>query len=219
MHGLPKGKHIQSICNRWFAFCYRIFDTPTENKEIDKPLNDSSSLSEQYFNNEEQLTAHRMVHHTPSNPAAKTTMTGERVYECSVCLKTFSKHSSWWKHKKCHTGERAYKCYICDKSFTQQANLHRVSVPFVQSTQIYKQLSIKHYSSLLYCSTCSFIRERSRTPVKFVTNASLKPLIWWNIRSFTQVSNPPLWIHSHLITYNYIHIGNSQISRWKAVPV
>lgn len=89
----------------------------------------------QYFNNEEQLTAHRMVHHAQTNStnqvpgAAGGVGNGkelEKVWECGVCMKTFSKHSSWWKHKKCHTGERAYKCFTCDKSFTQQANLHRV---------------------------------------------------------------------------------------------
>lgn len=80
-----------------------------------------------------------MVHHTQTNSTNQVTANAggavggggggkemEKVWECGVCMKTFSKHSSWWKHKKCHTGERAYKCYICEKSFTQQANLHRV---------------------------------------------------------------------------------------------
>lgn len=100
------------------------------------------SIRWQYFNNEEQLTAHRMVHHAQTNSTNQVTGAAgggvggggvvgngkelEKVWECGVCMKTFSKHSSWWKHKKCHTGERAYKCYICEKSFTQQANLHRV---------------------------------------------------------------------------------------------
>lgn len=77
------------------------------------------------------MTAHRMVHHAQTNnhttPTTNHTTTSEKIYECDVCMKTFNKHSSWWKHKKCHTGERAYKCYICEKSFTQQANLHRVN--------------------------------------------------------------------------------------------
>lgn len=71
-----------------------------------------------------------MVHHTQTNNTvmvATTGTTNEKVYECGVCMKTFKKHSSWWKHKKCHTGERAYKCYICEKAFSQQANLHRVN--------------------------------------------------------------------------------------------
>lgn len=84
--------------------------------------------TKQYFSNEEQMTAHRMVHHAQTNnhTATTNTSTAEKIYECDVCMKTFNKHSSWWKHKKCHTGERAYKCYVCEKSFTQQANLHRV---------------------------------------------------------------------------------------------
>lgn len=71
-----------------------------------------------------------MVHHAQTNNTTSVTSaaTNEKVYECGICMKTFSKHSSWWKHKKCHTGERNYKCYICEKSFTQQANLHRVNI-------------------------------------------------------------------------------------------
>lgn len=73
------------------------------------------------------MIAHRLIRHSGNEGGSpNNSSSSEKVYECDVCMKTFNKHSSWWKHKKCHTGERAYKCYICEKSFTQQANLHRV---------------------------------------------------------------------------------------------
>lgn len=121
-----------------------------------------------------------MVHHTQTNNSAAAASSGtvEKVYECGVCMKTFSKHSSWWKHKKCHTGERAYKCYICEKSFTQQANLHRVHFHnYSISISISKSVfSITHNLFLftLICSTCTCIQEKSHTLVKFVINASHK---------------------------------------------
>lgn len=77
----------------------------------------------QFFTNEESLMAHRHIYH---DGASASKNSNDKAYECDVCMKVFNKHSSWWKHKKCHTGERAYKCYICEKTFTQQANLHRV---------------------------------------------------------------------------------------------
>lgn len=86
----------------------------------------------QYFNSEELMIAHRLIRHSSNSNNSATFGSGknngavsDKTFECDVCLKTFNKHSSWWKHKKCHTGERAYKCFTCEKSFTQQANLHR----------------------------------------------------------------------------------------------
>lgn len=79
------------------------------------------------------MIAHRLVRHSTNSTNSSASSTGksggaasEKTYECDVCMKTFNKHSSWWKHKKCHTGERAYKCFQCDRDFSQAANLQRV---------------------------------------------------------------------------------------------
>lgn len=163
----------------------------------------------QYFNNEEQLTAHRMVHHAQTNATNQVTVgTGaglgaggngngsEKAYECTVCMKTFSKHSSWWKHKKCHTGERAYKCYICEKSFTQQANLHRVNNQSFDRLNKHKNIRKINLSSFRFlffwfidCSICSYTQAKNLIAVKFVINASHRLQILWNIRSYIRMKN------------------------------
>lgn len=112
------------------------------------------------------MIAHRLIRHSGNNNTnangTNRSSASEKTYECDVCMKTFNKHSSWWKHKKCHTGERAYKCYICEKAFTQQANLHRVrqqkainahsidfSLSFLSESWIFHSLSSHPFRSPL----------------------------------------------------------------------
>lgn len=106
------------------------------------------------------MIAHRLIRHSTNSTNSTASNTGksggaasEKTYECDVCMKTFNKHSSWWKHKKCHTGERAYKCYICERAFSQQANLQRVnfidSVAFHQFETVVSNCFFFHCHSLL----------------------------------------------------------------------
>lgn len=60
------------------------------------------TLTLQFFANEESLMAHRHIYH---DGASASKSSNDKAYECDVCMKVFNKHSSWWKHKKCHTGK------------------------------------------------------------------------------------------------------------------
>lgn len=46
-------------------------------------------------------------------------------HKCSVCGKTFSKHSHLISHRRFHTRERPFKCEACGKTFRWSSNLAR----------------------------------------------------------------------------------------------
>lgn len=132
------------------------------------------------------MIAHRLIRHSTNSTNSTASNTGksggaasEKTYECDVCMKTFNKHSSWWKHKKCHTGERAYKCYICERAFSQQANLQRVNFIQIQLhfTSL-RQLCLIAFSFTIILfssdSTCSSIPGKNHMRVRFVIRDSVK---------------------------------------------
>ncbi|XP_050435134.1 zinc finger protein 83-like isoform X6 [Adelges cooleyi] len=58
------------------------------------------------------------------------------LFNCGICLKTFSLKSSLRRHWRVHTGEKPFKCDICEKTFGRQHHLkihkrtHTVEKPF-----------------------------------------------------------------------------------------
>ncbi|XP_023292609.2 transcription factor grauzone-like [Lucilia cuprina] len=48
----------------------------------------------------------------------------ERSYECGVCRKTFKKPIALREHMTTHTGEVLYRCPHCPKTFNSNANMH-----------------------------------------------------------------------------------------------
>ena len=47
----------------------------------------------------------------------KNTTVGEKLHQCDMCLKRFTRAENLKRHMRTHTGEKPYKCDICDKGF------------------------------------------------------------------------------------------------------
>lgn len=50
---------------------------------------------------------------------------GRTLYGCRVCAKTFFYAGDWRKHVRTHTGEKPYQCPVCLYRAAQRTNLKR----------------------------------------------------------------------------------------------
>ncbi|XP_050996103.1 zinc finger protein 445 [Acomys russatus] len=62
---------------------------------------------------------------SPSFVVHQSAPANGHYHRCSVCGKTFSKHSQLISHKRFHTRERPFKCKMCGKTFRWSSNLAR----------------------------------------------------------------------------------------------
>ena len=52
-----------------------------------------------------------------------THSSGENLYECDQCKKTFDQAGSLKRHKLAHSGKKSHKCVQCSKSFAHASTL------------------------------------------------------------------------------------------------
>lgn len=102
-------------------------------------------------------------------PVHDETYTGEALFRCNLCAKTFKTYSSRKNHDKIHTGKGLHSCDYCEKKFTKRANKTRhqrihtgerpfkcsvCEMTFIEATKLRRHSAVHSEIRNYPCSMC-----------------------------------------------------------------
>ena len=67
---------------------------------------------------------HSLENYSGYDNGAQLSHSGEKLFTCDICKKTFKQRSHLNVHKLIHSGEKPYACDTCEKTFKQRSNLN-----------------------------------------------------------------------------------------------